>query len=453
MSRPSLRLAALALSVLAAAPAAASSLTALYELDGRPALLDRLLADRPDPVALDLSDDGHRAAAAFAAETKGDRATVRLLDAGDREPTDLEMPGAVRAVVFGDRSDVLYVLLHREAKKREGDSYLVRIEFDTLKARREMRLPGSARALARYSQGGALLVASRNEIRTILTPDLRSGKLYRVPGENLALRSLPRSDRVLLGREDGLWLVDLGSRPTEDGMPVLERLTSPAAVDALATSRDGKRGLARDADGGLLTFWLQPLRAVPEVPADYRPPVVATRAPAPPEPPPAPEPTPAEPEPETIVAEVHVPEPEIPAEPEIREPEPVRAPEPTPPAPEPEPEPEPEPDPVEARPAPADPAKPAKPAPQLRGRITGPVAASVEAVVLLGPNTILREAARTRPAADGTWSFERLAPGRYRVQLSGGGSRQIVSDPAFRTVVVEEGKPATVPDMRALRML
>jgi len=73
---------------------------------------------------------------------------------------------------------------------------------------------------------------------------------------------------------------------------------------------------------------------------------------------------------------------------------------------------------------------------QLRGRIEGADRDRVEAVVLLGPDNLLREAARIPPDADGRYSASGLAPGHYRVQLDGGGSRALVTRPAFHQVLI-----------------
>ena len=60
------------------------------------------------------------------------------------------------------------------------------------------------------------------------------------------------------------------------------------------------------------------------------------------------------------------------------------------------------------------------------------------AVVLRGPNNILHEAQRVKPKSDGTWRASGLQPGRYRVQLDGGGDSVLVTDPPFLVVDVEE---------------
>ena len=86
---------------------------------------------------------------------------------------------------------------------------------------------------------------------------------------------------------------------------------------------------------------------------------------------------------------------------------------------------------------------------QLEGRIVGAVEL-VEAVVLLGPDNILQEAARVQPDHDGTWSVNGLDPGRYRIQLDGGGDRVLVAEPRFLMVDIGE-TPTRAPEIKAVR--
>jgi hypothetical protein len=90
-----------------------------------------------------------------------------------------------------------------------------------------------------------------------------------------------------------------------------------------------------------------------------------------------------------------------------------------------------------------------RPAHQLEGRITGPHASAVVAVIVLGPDTLLREAARVAPARDGSWFVDGLLPGRYRVQLDGG-ARVLGSAPAFVGIDVH---PSTGPHVATFEVL
>jgi hypothetical protein len=179
-------------------------------------------------------------------------------------------------------------------------------------------------------------------------------------------------------------------------------------------------------------------------PAPEPPPVVVEEAePTPVEPPvveaePAPAPEPPEPvvEPETPPVVVEEPEP-----PPAEEPAPVAV---EPPEVEAEPEPAPPPVAVEEPPAP-------EAAHQVQGRIEGPAAGRVEHVVLFGPDNILHEAARVRPGSDGRWHVDGLDPGRYRVQLDGGGATVLVTEPRFLLLTVAPGETVQAPAFKVLR--
>lgn len=74
----------------------------------------------------------------------------------------------------------------------------------------------------------------------------------------------------------------------------------------------------------------------------------------------------------------------------------------------------------------------------LAGRITGR-SELVKAILVLGPDSIIREQARITPAADGTWTAPLPPPGAYRVVPVGDGTRPLRSEPHFQTVQVRDG--------------
>jgi hypothetical protein len=153
--------------------------------------------------------------------------------------------------------------------------------------------------------------------------------------------------------------------------------------------------------------------------------------------------TPPVEEPEPVPPPEPLPPP-APAEPEIGKTAPAVSPEPPvtespPPAREPEPEAEP------APPAPPDETE-AVAGPGLSGSLSGNIKAAKE-VLLYGPNNLLRLAARTPVADDGTFRFDLPPPGSYRVIVSAGPEGQIFTNPRFRTIVVEkEGTGSTALD-------
>lgn len=78
----------------------------------------------------------------------------------------------------------------------------------------------------------------------------------------------------------------------------------------------------------------------------------------------------------------------------------------------------------------------------LEGRIEGDLEV-VEAVVFFGPDAVLREHARIRPEADGSFSLPRPPDGRYRVVVQGQGGAQLRCSPPVRFAVVgQEPLPA-----------
>ncbi|MBI4169169.1 MAG: hypothetical protein HY510_04450 [Acidobacteria bacterium] len=60
------------------------------------------------------------------------------------------------------------------------------------------------------------------------------------------------------------------------------------------------------------------------------------------------------------------------------------------------------------------------------------------AVVAYGPDSLVREAARVAPDADGSWEVRLTAPGVYRVIPVGRDSRPLRAAPNFHTVEVRE---------------
>jgi len=85
-------------------------------------------------------------------------------------------------------------------------------------------------------------------------------------------------------------------------------------------------------------------------------------------------------------------------------------------------------------------APPDQPAPPtLSGTVAGG-RASVRAIVLYGPNSIIREFARVTPDAAGVWQAPMPPPGVYRVVAIGDGSTPIPVMPAFITVTVAAGE-------------
>jgi hypothetical protein len=429
--------------------------------DDRPPILEQIDV-RQGLSLLAVAPGGDKAAVALIMNDESKQSTILLYGLGTDRPAEVRVNGLVRDLLFAPDGMSVFGLLHRPAKKREGETYLLGIGLDPAKSRRLLRAPPSARALDYWPARNALLIAARNEIRTLKLPDLRSGPLYRILGENLAVASLGRGGRILVGQESGIVEVDLNDPPGETEMPARDRLESPEPVVSLAAAVDGSGALARLADGSVHAVVFSPLRI--DVAATSA--VLAERARGPSTEPEAEIAAPAAVEPEAPTLE---PEPTVAeAEPEPTEPEP-RAAEPEPGIAEPasaEPEPAAEPPAVEPEAAASGAAVAAEPGRkteteppphaeghQVSGHIDGPAADRVAAVVLLGPDNILREAQRVQPGSDGWWWADGLQPGRYRIQLDGGGETVLLTQPPFVLLEVETGKPVRAAEIRVLEAL
>jgi len=388
-----------------------------------PAVLARL-ATETDPLALAIEPSGARAAVALRAPSKEPRSVLRLYSA-DRAGPDAEMTlgGVVRALAWVDETSSVYAIVHRPARRGPGETHLAVIDPQEPRVREQRLLPPSASALDVWIRGASLLVAAEDEIRSLRLDGLRSGPLYRVPGPNLAVASLAGSHLVLIGQTSELLLVDLGDPPGFEQMPVRERAAVPAPVRALAVSADASEALAAFEDGSTWSLAFGPLRLERDLDSDAI--VVgvgrgSSPAPVPVAALPTPPPTPA---PDAVeVAAV--------------QPTPLPTPVPTP----------------ASTPAPEVATAPIVRTSALSGLVSGPARGDVAWVVVLGPSSLLREAARVPVDPSGVWHVEHLESGRYRVQLDGGPAGTITSDPPF--AVVEVGsEPVACAEIRALRLV
>lgn len=398
--------------------------------DDPPPALGALLALDPlgHALAVTISDDGALAAGAFEHPTKNKSSLVRITrEDGVRE---IDVRGSIVALELDSSGRVLYAVANRPGKQEPAEAWLVTVDLETGKSARTVTLPTSASDVDRWIGGGALLIACRDEVRTVLLPQVRTGPLFWIAGENAAVASIAGGDFALVGQESGIVLVNLSDPQGREQLPVRERVATPAPVDRIAAAPDGSGAVARLNDGRTFMVRLDPLGLdpldgasdvvlwpgrSPEPQADAQPAVVEAAAQ---EPAAAPIDPPA-------AAVVAVAPPEEPTAP-------VQDPEPTPPA--------------------AESASSADLG-ELQGLVTGAEAEQVVAVILLGPDNILREAKRVVPRPDGSWEALDLKPGRYRVVLDGGGKHVLITEPSFRTVEIVAGLRAEVEAIEALRSI
>ena len=256
------------------------------------------------------------------------------------------------------------------------------------------------------------------------------------------IRVVPGTERFVVGRDDGLVLVDLSDPHGVDEIPVRDRIETAAPVLQVRLGAEEGTALAVLADGSTRAVSLD-FGSPPARPATPDPALAAQRtlepkglADPPVEPQPEPAATPASP---------------TPAVPEDRAaPEPVPAPSRTTPRSIPD---APETATPEAAPEAAggpqgtpEPGLPPEPPPvpdeggSTWGSLTGARRDAIAWVVLYGPDNVLNEALRVRPGTNGLWKAEGLAPGRYRVVLDAGPDRIAVVRPAFQVLTVRENE-------------
>jgi hypothetical protein len=379
---------------------------ALSAGDALPSALDRI--ENPERLTiLAIDRSGEHAVGVMPADDKGERSVVMFYAAADPEVVAVEVPTQVRALLLSRDDLSVFAIMRKDSKRGEGETFLSLIDPGSAKAKRLLRLPHSAVDLDYWSAHDSLLVSCKNEIRTLLLPEMRSGPLYRVRGNNRAVASLAGGNLILVGQDDGLLLVDLDATHGKEEMPVQSEIPLPQPVNSISAAADGSYALVTLADDSVQTVNIDTLMpAAPPEPVLVE--EVIEEIPEPELAPPIPEPV--------VVAEV-IEEPVV--EEVIQDPTP----------------------------------EPAKPTPQVRGKITGDDLSAVVAVVLLGPNNMLREAARISPQNDGSWSAGGLATGKYRVQLDGGGSRVLVTDPPFMLIDVEQDGTADAGEIRLLKAL
>jgi hypothetical protein len=390
-------------------------------------------------LALAISLDGQRAAYAIPAERSGSVEIVEHGSDGQRRLTTVE--GTVRDLLYLPDHTTLIGAHHRPLKRREGDTFLIAWPLNESKPTRILRLPTSSQDLELWPAENAILVACTNELRTILLPDYRSGKLFSVPGNNLTVTAMGTGQHVALGSDQGVSLYDLSRPSGRESMPVVSQQATDSPVIAITDLADARSAWLLQQDRTLIQVSFDPPGMQPLGKADWLvrttvrdqvaalPTTIAMIAEEraeiakqrrPPEPAQALELTP-DPEPKKEVPrpaqESPSPQPIVVAE----ESQPVKLAE--------EPVKEQTPPPAQA---PSGPTVDA----QLFGQLIGNHALAKQ-VVLWGPNNIMREAERVE-IVDGFWFVNGLTPGRYRLQVDGGGSSMLVTEPRFLIIEVTD---------------
>ena len=343
------------------------------------------------------------AVASLASPTEEGRSVIKFSRGGE-DPRSLTLSGRVIGLAVADDGHAAFAIVR--ATDRKGATRgvdLVRIDLGTGRATVGTSLPATARGLTLTGDGGALLVAARDEIRTFLLPNLASGPLYRVLGENVGVAGVAGSSRILVAQPGRVVRSDLAGTQGRDGLPLAAESVPPAPLRGMMASMGAGDPVAL-ADGGAM-WCIRGGDASPPVPE----PVAAVETPQAPPP----------------VVLHETPPPTPPALP-------------APPAP---------PATADARQIPRIPTESGT----IAGTITGPARGEVAAVVVLGPDNVLREAVRAIPDAEGRYTVSGLQSGAYRIVASGKGGRVLICDPPFITVHVGFESAVEAPVLKALR--
>jgi hypothetical protein len=337
---------------------------------------------------------------------------------GGEAVREVPLSGRVLGLAVVSDGSVAYAVVRVTDRKGALRSVsLVRLDLKSARASSDTPLPATARGLALSNGEADLLVACRDEIRTFRLPQLASGPLYRVLGDNVGVAPIPRSSRIVVAQRTRVVLADLADAQGRDGLRLSqETVTSVPLVTMMPPV--GELGPVALSDGG--AAWCIRVDAEPEAP--------------PPPPPPTPIPTP-------VPTPVPTPMPEPSADATV-----PLAPPPPDPVPAEVAKLAPSPLPIEPPPA-GIPAEPGT----VSGRVDGPAVGDVDAIVFLGPDNVLKEFTRRTPDRDGRFSAAGLPTGSYRLVAAGKAGRVLICAPAFITIRVSSNGAVEAPVLKVLR--
>jgi hypothetical protein len=401
--------ASLVLLLLAAAVRSKAATLEFEPFEAPPASVAALAAGAPIE-AFAVAPAASAAVCVIARPGEGSVSVLRSARGADA-PRDVTLSGTLVGLALVPDGTAAYAIVRVANKKGVVRSIeLLRVDLAAARAISVASLPATATGLAVTADGATLLVASKDEIRTFLLPAIASGRVYRALGDNVGVAPLPGSTYALVAQRSQLALVDLAAPQGRDGLELKEAAPSPAPLRGLLAAT-GASGPIALADGG--AFWRVRVGDLPS------PPVVIPSEPAAPPPtePAAPPPAPVATPPKTEAA--------------------AQEPPPTPPPPPPAAA-------VEAREVPGEPGT-------VSGSLSGPGLAEVAAVVFLGPDNVLREAARVVPDATGRFNASALRPGSYRIVAAGKGGRVLVCRPPYIPIRVGPNSAVEAPVIEVLR--
>ncbi len=392
MHRPATRAASVAL-LFGLASQVSAEPPVLVRCDDPPAAVLALGA-QSDIEAFGISPEASVSVAAMASTGEGTGSVLRFSKAGE-VPKDVKLTGRVLGLSVSLDGKLAYAIVRVTNRKGAVRSVeLVRVDLETGRASSGPTIPVTARGLALGSGGSTLLVASRDEIRSFQLPGLASGPLYRVLGDNVGVAPIAGSSSVILAQASRVVLADLAGPQGRDGLVLSQEVPAPAPLRGMLASA-GDAGPVALSESGLA--W-------------------CVQASAPPPPPPV-----LEPPPEPPVAEALAAVPPAAVVPAVLAPPVVPA----------------------ATEVPAEPGS-------VFGVVAGPALVEVAAIVLLGPDNVLREAARAIPDDKGRFTASGLSLGAYRIVAAGKGGRVLICDPSFITIRVDSNGAVEAPVLKVL---
>ncbi len=356
---------------------------------------------------------GNELAAAVILPTAGAErpmSEIVLFSSLEDAPESLTVPGLVPDIALSPAGDTLYAIQVRPRPRHDPAVRLIRIEVDSLRAETSISLGLNARALALWPAENTLLVGGEDEVRSFTLPEFRSGRVYPIRGSTRSL-AVDTDGLLLIGQDDAILLVDPSRSAGLEGLAPLERIAVPSAVVDLSSGGGGRLARGRLLDGTWFEVRRDPLRIevrgsaaglLRVVQASEMPQAAdeARRTGAIAVPPPTPD--------ERLHA---VPTAMLTDGESILEPPAAAA------------------------------------SHQVWGRIAGSARHAAQALALLGPDSVAREALRVTLEADGGWFASGLAPGRYRLVPVGIGGRALSCSPPFATIDVgDETRSLRAPD-------
>ena len=365
---------------------------ALVPCDERPAAV-AALGEGSEIEAFAIAPGASVAIAARPLPSDAKRSLLRFARGGD-PPRDVKLAGRVSGLAVAADGKLAYVIVRATDRKGGVRSVeLLRLDLESGRTTIGATLPVTARGLAVGGAGSILWVASRDEIRTFQLPGLVSGPLYRALGDNVGVAPMPGSSVVYVAQPSRIVLADLSAAQDRDGLALSQEVASPAPLTGMLASAGESGPIALSSGGGSWCVRDGVLPPLPPPPA---------RVEDPPAEQPREDPAPAE---------------VVPAVP------PVEA----------------------ASPAPAAPGT-------VSGTVAGPAIADVAAIVLLGPDNVLHEAARLIPDSQGRFSTQTLLPGSYRMVAAGKGGRVLICEPPFITIRVSSNGAVEAPVLKVVRV-